>query len=104
MKYIITLMGLFSFLNVHAQIERVEPPFWWEGMQHSQIQVLLYGKNISKYKVESDLPITNVLKTENPNYLFVTIETKDKKAGNYAERSEERRVGKECRSRWSPYH
>ena len=24
--------------------------------------------------------------------------------GNYALRSEERRVGKECRSRWSPYH
>ena len=23
---------------------------------------------------------------------------------NYAIRSEERRVGKECRSRWSPYH
>ena len=23
---------------------------------------------------------------------------------NYLERSEERRVGKECRSRWSPYH
>ena len=23
---------------------------------------------------------------------------------NSAERSEERRVGKECRSRWSPYH
>ena len=22
----------------------------------------------------------------------------------YANRSEERRVGKECRSRWSPYH
>src|SRR5258708_38038153 len=24
--------------------------------------------------------------------------------GELAERSEERRVGKECRSRWSPYH
>ena len=24
--------------------------------------------------------------------------------GRLAERSEERRVGKECRSRWSPYH
>ncbi len=23
---------------------------------------------------------------------------------DYAKRSEERRVGKECRSRWSPYH
>ena len=25
-------------------------------------------------------------------------------AGTLASRSEERRVGKECRSRWSPYH
>ena len=25
-------------------------------------------------------------------------------SGNVALRSEERRVGKECRSRWSPYH
>ena len=25
-------------------------------------------------------------------------------ADNYDDRSEERRVGKECRSRWSPYH
>ena len=24
--------------------------------------------------------------------------------GDFADRSEERRVGKECRSRWSPYH
>ena len=24
--------------------------------------------------------------------------------GLYSSRSEERRVGKECRSRWSPYH
>ena len=24
--------------------------------------------------------------------------------GDYFNRSEERRVGKECRSRWSPYH
>src|SRR3989449_11777453 len=30
--------------------------------------------------------------------------TKDSTAENLADRSEERRVGKECRSRWSPYH
>ena len=28
----------------------------------------------------------------------------NKKVVEYAMRSEERRVGKECRSRWSPYH
>ena len=33
-------------------------------------------------------------------------ENKNKKWGNNKklQRSEERRVGKECRSRWSPYH
>ena len=28
----------------------------------------------------------------------------DKSRVSYIPRSEERRVGKECRSRWSPYH
>ena len=28
----------------------------------------------------------------------------DGRSGNETDRSEERRVGKECRSRWSPYH
>ena len=31
-----------------------------------------------------------------PQYLAMAL--------GYFERSEERRVGKECRSRWSPYH
>ena len=36
---------------------------------------------------------------------FVLAETTfaQYKEGRYAQRSEERRVGKECRSRWSPY-
>ena len=32
-----------------------------------------------------------------PEYASKTLEI-------YRDRSEERRVGKECRSRWSPYH
>ena len=36
----------------------------------------------------------------------VVVENRPGAGGNVAasERSEERRVGKECRSRWSPYH
>ena len=38
----------------------------------------------------------------------ITVEKKFKNAGSHdsnpVSRSEERRVGKECRSRWSPYH
>ena len=32
------------------------------------------------------------------------IDITDVTAASYQVRSEERRVGKECRSRWSPYH
>ena len=35
---------------------------------------------------------------------IVTDTLKKYKTLKGAERSEERRVGKECRSRWSPYH
>ena len=36
---------------------------------------------------------------------FVTMLDKDQvKSVKVTDRSEERRVGKECRSRWSPYH
>ena len=37
----------------------------------------------------------------------LTVEEQEKvihELKNYSRRSEERRVGKECRSRWSPYH
>src|SRR3712207_8746549 len=36
--------------------------------------------------------------------LFEEVERVAAEKKNSAERSEERRVGKECRSRWSPYH
>ena len=38
-------------------------------------------------------------------FVFTTIkENKITSVKNQTTRSEERRVGKECRSRWSPYH
>ena len=65
-----------------AQIERIEPPFWYAGMNNPELQIMFYGKNIAQFQVSvsNSLPITNVKKTENPNYLFVTIDTKNVKA------------------------
>ena len=37
-------------------------------------------------------------------YLYFEELNIDPKEPKKADRSEERRVGKECRSRWSPYH
>ena len=36
--------------------------------------------------------------------IWATHNYEDKIKDNAMQRSEERRVGKECRSRWSPYH
>ena len=43
----------------------------------------------------------NVLQAATPK---ITVTGTKLKSGMVAKRSEERRVGKECRSRWSPYH
>lgn len=62
-----------------AQIDRVEPPFWWSDMEHTDVQILFYGKNIAQNEVSVSHGITikNIQKTENPNYIFVTIDTKN---------------------------
>ena len=39
-----------------------------------------------------------------PVCVVVSIQLTDESKRADIERSEERRVGKECRSRWSPYH
>ncbi len=65
-------------LTINAQIERIEPPFWYAGMQNPELQILFYGKDIAQNQVSvsNGIKITNVKRTENPNYIFVTIDTK----------------------------
>ena len=48
------------------------------------------------------LPILNIGDIEGPQHILEGIETEY--SIDVLTRSEERRVGKECRSRWSPYH
>ncbi len=70
--------------SLAQSIERIEPPNWWAGMEHSQVEVMLYGAAIGLAdEVDSELPIIKIRKTENENYLFITLETKDVKAGSF---------------------
>lgn len=79
MKKQITVLFLLITTFTFAQIDKMEPPFWYEGMNKSEVQVLFYGKNIAEntVSVSNSVVITNVTKTENPNYIFVTIDTKN---------------------------
>ncbi|WP_418264349.1 glycoside hydrolase family 13 protein [Flavobacterium faecale] len=77
-SFFLTLVLLLSW-QLEAQIQRVEPPYWYAGMKNTELQILFYGKNIAKNEisVSNDIRIIEVIKTENPNYLFVTIDTKN---------------------------
>jgi glycosidase len=77
MKKILFLLLVTSLS--FAQIDRVEPPFWWSDMNHSDVQIMFYGKNIAQNEVTASngIIIKGIQKTENPNYVFVTIDTKN---------------------------
>jgi glycosidase len=84
-KYILVLVVLFNFIS-NAQIDKVEPPFWWSDMNLSEVQVMFYGENIAQNEVSvsNGLTIKSIQKTENPNYLFVTVDTKNIMAQEFA--------------------
>ena len=80
-----TLFLFFMSVTLHAQIDKVEPPFWYAGMKNTELQLLFYGKDIAQCKVSvsNGIQITNVTKTENSNYIFVTINTKKVTASDF---------------------
>lgn len=85
-KFILGCLTLLSF-GCKSQanlIQHAEPANWWANMQYHQVQILLHGKNIANYQVEAQgIQVLGITKTENPNYLFVTVETEKKAAGIY---------------------
>lgn len=57
-------------------IERVEPPFWWAGMNNSKLQLMVYGENISSLQPKiryKGIMIGKVHKADNPDYLFIDL-------------------------------
>ncbi|HLP65324.1 glycoside hydrolase family 13 protein [Flavobacterium sp.] len=79
--FYLLLIANFSF----AQVDRVEPPFWWSNMNLSEVQIMFYGKNIAQndVTVSNGIIIKSIQKTENPNYVFVTIDTKNTAAQDF---------------------
>ncbi|NNF59935.1 MAG: alpha-amylase, partial [Gammaproteobacteria bacterium] len=58
-------------------IERVEPPFWWQGFSDTSLQVMVYGQDVAGLQVRTDHPgisVSRLETTANPNYLFVYLQ------------------------------
>ncbi len=81
---------LISFLILNsaiAQINRIDPPMWWTGFENSNLQLMVYGENISSFSPEINyegVSIFSVTKPQSPNYLFIDLKIdKNTKPGNF---------------------
>src|SRR5210317_589271 len=80
MRIYLVLIAIFWSTQIISQsIERIEPPNWWTGMHNPELQLLLYGRDISGLEPVVKYPGVDVKKvttTANPNYLFVYLNIK----------------------------
>ncbi len=86
-RVLISLYLLVLSLSVFAQdvkINKIEPPNWWEGMKHNQVQLMVYGEGLNKLIIDSgELKIDKVHQIENDSYLFLDVDLSEVKAGDY---------------------
>jgi hypothetical protein len=90
MRIAATFIILFQLSLCLAQtpaVQRVEPPFWWSGMESSELQLLVYGINIATTTPSLQyigVTLESVEKVENPNYLFLNLKIdSDAKPGKF---------------------
>ncbi len=61
-------------------IEKIDPPFWYTGMDDNELQLMVYGKDIAHAKVDVSYPgvrISSTVKLESDNYLLVYLTLSD---------------------------
>ena len=70
-----------------AGIERVDPPFWWQGFEHTELQLMVTGPDIGRYRPSIDYPGVTLMRSvavASPNYLFVYLDIgRDAKPGSF---------------------
>lgn len=65
---------------------KIEPTYWWTGMNNPTLQVMIYGKDVANSEVSINNPRVSIAEkklTDNPNYLFLYLNIKDAKAGTF---------------------
>jgi len=75
-EIVLTTFLLLFAMFTRAQIDHLEPPFWWAGMKNPSLQLLVHGEDIGGSKVSfsyEGVSLEAVHTPENQNYLFVDL-------------------------------
>jgi glycosidase len=86
MNKVVFLVLFVAGFSIQAQIEKVEPPNWWVDMNHDQLELLIYGKDIAQFTASVDnenIEIIEVKKTGNSNYLFLNLDLSKATSGKF---------------------
>lgn len=77
-NFVLAISASILWVNtVSAQLEKVEPPFWWANMPVQELQLKLYGKELGHYRATVEyngVEITQQIAVDSPNYLFVYMD------------------------------
>ena len=76
-KIIIPFLTFFTTLVLQAQQISIEPAFWWSGMQETELQLMIFGRDIASYKAAvtaKGVYLKEVVTLENPNYQILYLD------------------------------
>ena len=76
-KFLLTTMACLALMGQAAvQVDRIDPPDWFAGLKHSEVQLMVYGQGIRDAEVTTDYAgarIDSVVRLASPNYLLVYV-------------------------------
>lgn len=58
-----------------VNIDRIDPPCWYAGLNDGSLQLMVYGNNIGTADVTADVEIDSIVRLDSPNYLLVYVNT-----------------------------
>ena len=81
-KTTLLFITLFATLTLSAQQLKVDPAFWWSGMQETELQLMIYGDGIANYTpsiTASDVTIKESVRLASPNYQIIYLDISESK-------------------------
>lgn len=77
-KLLLLLSAVLLSFNTYAamNVNKIDPPFWYAGMNNPELQLMVYGENIGDASVSVNYPgisVSSTVKLESNNYVLVYL-------------------------------
>lgn len=73
---LLTTVALSFNIDAAVNVNKIDPPFWYAGMNNPELQLMVYGENIGDASVAVNYPgisLSSIVKPESNNYLLIYL-------------------------------